>query len=94
MNTLLVPSILPQEEPLARSALCPGESRRHAGRIALLHGLDRVREDAYDELTNPDGVMQLGLSENRLSLDLIEERLSKSLTDLMSGAGGPQGIRG
>ncbi|KAH6783028.1 1-amino-cyclopropane-1-carboxylate synthase 12 [Perilla frutescens var. hirtella] len=59
-------------------------------------GLDRVREDAYDEVTNPDGVMQLGLSENRLSLDLIEEWLSKNLTDLMSGAGGGSalGLRG
>ncbi|KAG6391921.1 hypothetical protein SASPL_149685 [Salvia splendens] len=57
-------------------------------------GLDRVREDAYDELTNPDGVIQLGLAENRLSLDLIEERLSKNLADLMSGAGGPPGLRG
>lgn len=33
-------------------------------------GLDRVREDAYDEVTNPDGVMQLGLAENRVNSDV------------------------
>lgn len=31
-------------------------------------GLDRVREDGYDEVSNPDGVMQLGLSENRVTV--------------------------
>ncbi|KAL0400858.1 UNVERIFIED_CONTAM: putative aminotransferase ACS12 [Sesamum latifolium] len=51
-------------------------------------GLDRVREDPYDEMENPDGVIQLGLSENRLSLDLIEEWLSKNCTDSILGVGG------
>ncbi|GER48010.1 1-aminocyclopropane-1-carboxylate synthase [Striga asiatica] len=43
-------------------------------------GLDRAREDPYDEIKNPDGVFQLGLSENRLSLDLIEEWFSQNST--------------
>ncbi|GFP98393.1 probable aminotransferase acs12 [Phtheirospermum japonicum] len=43
-------------------------------------GLDRVREDPYDEIANPDGIIQLGLSENRLSLDLIEGWLSQNST--------------
>ncbi|KAI3458249.1 hypothetical protein Pfo_014912 [Paulownia fortunei] len=51
-------------------------------------GLDRVREDPYDEMGNPDGIIQLGLSENRLSLDLIEEWLSKNLTDSILGVRG------
>ncbi|CAI9768219.1 unnamed protein product [Fraxinus pennsylvanica] len=51
-------------------------------------GLDRVREDPYDEINNPNGIIQLGLSENRLSLDLIEEWLSKNLSASMLGEGG------
>ncbi|EPS73876.1 hypothetical protein M569_00871 [Genlisea aurea] len=43
-------------------------------------GLDRAREDPYDEIENPNGIIQLGLSENRLSLDLIEEWFSKVFT--------------
>ncbi|KAL7107253.1 hypothetical protein ACP275_06G042600 [Erythranthe tilingii] len=55
-------------------------------------GLDRVREDPYDEMGNPDGVMQLGLSENRLSLDLIEEWLSNNLTDSVLGVRGGEAM--
>ncbi|CAA3005751.1 probable aminotransferase ACS12 isoform X2 [Olea europaea var. sylvestris] len=51
-------------------------------------GLDRVQEDPYDEINNPNGIIQLGLSENRLSLDLIEEWLSKNLSASMLGEGG------
>ncbi|KAM1708872.1 hypothetical protein COP1_001828 [Malus domestica] len=29
-------------------------------------GLDRASEDPYDRVDNPDGVIQLGLSENRM----------------------------
>lgn len=29
-------------------------------------GLDRARDDPYDEIANPDGIIQLGLSENRV----------------------------
>ncbi|KAK6155808.1 hypothetical protein DH2020_010056 [Rehmannia glutinosa] len=50
-------------------------------------GLDRVREDPYDEIDNPDGIIQLGLSENRLSLDLIEDWVSQNLTDSKLGVG-------
>ncbi|KAA8533817.1 hypothetical protein F0562_031334 [Nyssa sinensis] len=51
-------------------------------------GLERVSKDAYDELKNPNGIIQLGLSENRLSLDLIERWLSRNLNDSMLGGGG------
>lgn len=30
-------------------------------------GLEKVAKDQYDRLTNPDGIIQLGLSENRVS---------------------------
>ncbi|XP_051143433.1 probable aminotransferase ACS12 [Andrographis paniculata] len=50
-------------------------------------GLDRLREDPYDEAANPEGVIQLGLAENRLSLDIIEAWLSRNLTGSMLGVG-------
>ena len=34
-------------------------------------GLDRVSGDPYDRLDNPNGIIQLGLSENRVSILLF-----------------------
>ncbi|XP_009608100.1 probable aminotransferase ACS12 isoform X1 [Nicotiana tomentosiformis] len=51
-------------------------------------GMDRFRADPYNELDNPDGIIDLGLAENRLSLDLIEKWLSSNLNDSMLGRGG------
>ncbi|XP_047342088.1 probable aminotransferase ACS12 [Impatiens glandulifera] len=48
-------------------------------------GLERTSEDAYDDVENPDGIIQLGLSENRLSLDLIENWVSMNWNDYVSG---------
>ncbi|XP_039046724.1 probable aminotransferase ACS10 [Hibiscus syriacus] len=39
-------------------------------------GLRRAKEDPYDELSNPNGVIQLGLAENKLSLDLVKHWLA------------------
>lgn len=33
-------------------------------------GFEKVSRDPYDAITNPDGIIQLGLSENRVSSDL------------------------
>ncbi|XP_019200281.1 PREDICTED: 1-aminocyclopropane-1-carboxylate synthase 7-like [Ipomoea nil] len=35
-------------------------------------------EDPYDELKNPSGVIQMGLAENQVSFDLLEEYLDKN----------------
>ncbi|CAN4127462.1 unnamed protein product [Withania somnifera] len=43
-------------------------------------GLKRASEDPYDELSNPDGVIQLGLAENKLSLDLVQAWLSENVS--------------
>ncbi|KAM2975700.1 hypothetical protein FF1_001831 [Malus domestica] len=51
-------------------------------------GLDRASEDPYDRVDNPDGVIQLGLSENRLCLDLIEKWFSENLMESMVGTDG------
>ncbi|KAK6130123.1 hypothetical protein DH2020_036139 [Rehmannia glutinosa] len=39
-------------------------------------GLKRVENDPFDEVENPDGVIQLCLAENRLSMDLVQDWLA------------------
>lgn len=49
-------------------------------------GLRKVSEDRYDELRNPDGVIQLGLAENKLSFDLVRDWLAENARDsIISG---------
>lgn len=48
-------------------------------------GLDRVSADPYDRLRNPNGVVQLGLAENRLTLDLIESWITEKLNESILG---------
>ncbi|KAL8233045.1 hypothetical protein R6Q57_002823 [Mikania cordata] len=48
-------------------------------------GLDKVSADPYDILSNPSGVIQLGLAENRLTLDLIENWITEKLNDSILG---------
>ncbi|KAK9072945.1 hypothetical protein SSX86_009381 [Deinandra increscens subsp. villosa] len=38
-------------------------------------GLKRASENPYDESRNPDGIIQLGLDENKLSMDLVQDWL-------------------
>ncbi|KAD5508312.1 hypothetical protein R6Q59_031125 [Mikania micrantha] len=38
-------------------------------------GLKRACKNPYDELCNPDGIIQLGLDENKLSFDLVQDWL-------------------
>ncbi|XP_059452068.1 probable aminotransferase ACS12 [Corylus avellana] len=51
-------------------------------------GLDKVSEDPYDRFDNPNGIIQLGLSENRLCFDLIEKWVSENLEDSVMGSDG------
>ncbi|WCJ26082.1 1-aminocyclopropane-1-carboxylate synthase [Euphorbia peplus] len=53
-------------------------------------GLRKVVEDCYDELDNPDGIIQLGLAENKLTVDLVEEWLIKNGRVAISGCGGDE----
>ncbi|KAL3498732.1 hypothetical protein ACH5RR_041464 [Cinchona calisaya] len=48
-------------------------------------GLKRVSEDPYDDSNNLDGVIQLGLAENRLSLDLVQEWLAENAMESILG---------
>ncbi|OAY30458.1 probable aminotransferase ACS12 [Manihot esculenta] len=58
-------------------------------------GLDKVSVNPYDRRSNPDGIIQLGLSENRLCLDLIEKWMANNLRDSVVGTdGGDLNIHG
>ncbi|KAF7813298.1 putative aminotransferase ACS12 [Senna tora] len=48
-------------------------------------GLERASRDPYDRLNNPEGIIQLGLSENKLCLDLIGKWLSENLKKSLMG---------
>ncbi|EEF51501.1 probable aminotransferase ACS12 [Ricinus communis] len=51
-------------------------------------GLDKVSNNPYDRTGNPDGIIQLGLSENRLSLDLIEKWMVENVAHALIGNDG------
>nr|AJT35551.1 1-aminocyclopropane-1-carboxylic acid synthase [Hevea brasiliensis] len=53
-------------------------------------GLRKVIEDPYDESANPNGVIQLGLAENKLTLDLVEEWLVENAKPAILGGGGEE----
>ncbi|KAL8150483.1 hypothetical protein V2J09_020291 [Rumex salicifolius] len=48
-------------------------------------GLNRVAEDPYEPDGNPEGVIQLGLAENRLALDSIRDWMAENVNNLMLG---------
>ncbi|KAK6935276.1 Aminotransferase, class I/classII [Dillenia turbinata] len=48
-------------------------------------GLKKVNEDPYDKFANSDGVIQLGLAENNLTLDLVRDWLSENARDSIVG---------
>ncbi|TKY45054.1 aminotransferase ACS12 [Spatholobus suberectus] len=50
-------------------------------------GLERVSRDPYHALENPDGIIQLGLSDNKLCLDLIGEWVARNLEGSVMGNG-------
>ncbi|KAM7257011.1 hypothetical protein ACFE04_012752 [Oxalis oulophora] len=55
-------------------------------------GLNKYKEDAYDEIENPNGVIQLGLAENKLSLDLVKEWLLENADEAILGGKKISGI--
>lgn len=57
-------------------------------------GLDKVSRDPFDQLRSPGGIIQLGLSENRLSLDLIEKWVLENAKDAIIGEGAGLNISG
>ncbi|KAG8486723.1 hypothetical protein CXB51_020261 [Gossypium anomalum] len=57
-------------------------------------GLKRLKEDPYDELDNPNGVIQLGLAENKLSLDLVKDWLAENAREAILGNGEELSVSG
>ncbi|CAN4080802.1 unnamed protein product [Withania somnifera] len=55
-------------------------------------GMDRFRDDPYSEFHNPDGIIDLGIAENRLSLDLIHKWISCNLNGSTLGRGVGDGL--
>ncbi|XP_028762760.1 probable aminotransferase ACS12 [Neltuma alba] len=47
--------------------------------------LQKVSEDSYHLTDNPDGVIQLGLAENKLSLDLVQDWLVENASGAILG---------
>lgn len=77
---LLMCSVSPsRSSDLRRGSFVPARLSRRAGPISRPNdspyyiGLDRVREDPYDRVINPHGIVQLGLSENKVvpSLSIV-----------------------
>ncbi|KAI3956919.1 hypothetical protein MKX01_000953 [Papaver californicum] len=52
-------------------------SDTHAEDSPYFGGWKAYDENPYDELTNPNGVIQMGLAENQVSFDLLEDYLEK-----------------
>ncbi|XVE58669.1 hypothetical protein DITRI_Ditri04bG0187300 [Diplodiscus trichospermus] len=48
-------------------------------------GTNKASKDPYDRKSNPDGVIQLGLAENRLCFDLIEKWMFENLSNSIMG---------
>ncbi|KAK4262672.1 hypothetical protein QN277_028206 [Acacia crassicarpa] len=48
-------------------------------------GLRKVAEDSYHRIDNPNGVIQLGLAENKLSLDLVQDWLVENASGAILG---------
>ncbi|KAK1286870.1 putative aminotransferase ACS12 [Acorus calamus] len=65
----------------ASSVLRSGDSPYYAG-------IRRCVEDPYDAVSNPDGMVQLGLDENQLCLDLVRDWLKENLSDSLLGSDG------
>ncbi|KAL0333807.1 UNVERIFIED_CONTAM: 1-aminocyclopropane-1-carboxylate synthase 7 [Sesamum angustifolium] len=50
-------------------------SETHCEKSPYFAGWRAYDENPYDELCNPSGVIQMGLAENQVSLDLVEKYL-------------------
>ncbi|KAK9203608.1 hypothetical protein WN943_013864 [Citrus x changshan-huyou] len=55
-------------------------------------GSKQVEDDPYDEVGNPGGVIQLGLAQNKLSLDLVKNWLAENAEEAIVGGAGSNGI--
>ncbi|KAJ0772100.1 putative 1-aminocyclopropane-1-carboxylate synthase [Helianthus annuus] len=54
------------------SLVCHGEDSSY------FVGLQQYEKNPYDPVHNPSGIIQMGLAENQMSMDLLESWLSKN----------------
>ncbi|KAF5175448.1 1-aminocyclopropane-1-carboxylate synthase [Thalictrum thalictroides] len=86
--------------PRGISSLSPAYISSRANSIAKSEdslyyvGLKKVEENPYDSVKNPNGIIQLGLAENKLSLDLIHKWLLENSKNLISSEDGELSISG
>ncbi|XP_030448687.2 1-aminocyclopropane-1-carboxylate synthase 7 [Syzygium oleosum] len=65
------------------------DSETHGENLAYFAGWKAYDEDPYNEASNPSGVIQMGLAENQVSFDLLEECLEKHSEASTWGKGAP-----
>ncbi|KAI6681941.1 hypothetical protein NL676_035822 [Syzygium grande] len=65
------------------------DSEKHGENLAYFAGWKAHDEDPYNEASNPSGVIQMGLAENQVSFDLLEECLEKHSEASTWGKGAP-----
>ncbi|KAH0448441.1 hypothetical protein IEQ34_022241 [Dendrobium chrysotoxum] len=73
------------EAPLSKIAV----SKAHGEDSPYFAGWKAYEENPYDAVDNPDGVIQMGLAENQLSFDLLEEYLEQHPEASSWGSGMP-----
>ncbi|PON92479.1 hypothetical protein TorRG33x02_118030 [Trema orientale] len=56
--------------------------------LSSRRSISRVKDDLYDRLGNPNGVIELGLAENKLCFDLIEKWVFENLANSIIGTSG------
>ncbi|KAK9166070.1 hypothetical protein Scep_001261 [Stephania cephalantha] len=59
---------------LSRKATC----NSHGQDSSYFLGWQEYEKNAYDEITNPSGIIQMGLAENQLSFDLLESWMANN----------------
>ncbi|KAG6769967.1 hypothetical protein POTOM_025634 [Populus tomentosa] len=65
-------------------------SETHGEDSPYFAGWKAYNEDPYDESSNPSGVIQMGLAENQVSFDLLEEYLEQHSEASSWGKGSPE----
>lgn len=58
----------PQAQPLSQKAGC----NSHGQDSSYFLGWEEYERNPYDPVSNPGGIIQMGLAENQLSFDLLE----------------------
>ncbi|GLT74655.1 hypothetical protein SLA2020_464420 [Shorea laevis] len=75
----------PNPVPLSTVAI----SNTHGEDSPYFAGWKAYDENPYDELSNPTGVIQMGLAENQVSFDMVEKYLEEHSEESSWGKGAP-----